>query len=239
MNMRINKYLAQCDLGSRRKCEQLVLNGNISINGKTVTNLSTQVNLNKDVVKYNNKILKTNNIYEYIILNKPSGYISSKSDPYHNKTVYQLINSSCKVNSVGRLDIDTEGILLFTNDGELANRLVHPSFKIDKKYFTIIKGLLTDEDKIALEKGVKLEEGTTSYAKIKLLKSIDNTTHLEIIIHQGWKRQIKRMFKLFDYKVEYLKRVKFGCISLGNLPLGSTRTLTDTELTELKKQVGL
>ncbi len=235
--IRINKYLAKSGLGSRRECEKYVVNGNIKVNGETIHDLSYMVDLNSDEVLYNGEIVRPEESSIYLMMNKPAGYLCSKHDKFHKKNVYQLLKAKQDVFSVGRLDLDAEGLLLFTNDGEFANQLAHPRYKIRKKYLISVTGGLNNDKIEKLEEGIELEEGITGRCHIDVINAKKDKVLLYITIYQGWKRQIKRMFKAVGHRVLSIKRVEFGNLKLGDLPSGKTRKLTDKEISSLKRLV--
>ncbi len=236
--MRINKYLAQCNIGSRRKVEEYILAGRVTINDKVVTLLATQV-LPTDIVKFDGNIVKPSNVKLYYLLNKPSGYITSVSDDRGRHTVLDLIESTPEhIFPVGRLDYDTEGMLIITNDGDFANQLIHPSNQIDKVYQVKVNTQPSIEQFNALENGVKIEDDfVTSPSKIDNKKKLDNGTyHFDITIHEGKNRQVRKMVDAVGLKVLYLKRIKIGMLPLGNLPIGKYRKLNKEEINLLLKR---
>ncbi len=236
--MRINKYLSKCGLASRRKCEEFVINGHIKVNGKIIKDLSYQIDENEDVVEYDTKIISPAKELKYLILHKPKGYLTTLKDPFKRQTIKDLIKDiPQRVFPVGRLDFDSEGLIFLTNDGDLANKLLHPKYKISKKYYVVLNKTINVDDIQILENGIELEEGITSPAKIKIIEHKHKKTHLYITIHQGWKRQIKRMFKVVGKKVIRLKRVEFASLKLGKLQKGMYRNLTKNEIELLKKKI--
>lgn len=236
--MRINKYLAQCNIGSRRKVEEYILAGRVTINDKVVTLLATQV-LPTDIVKFDGDIVKPSNVKLYYLLNKPSGYITSVSDDRGRHTVLDLIESTPEhIFPVGRLDYDTEGMLIITNDGDFANQLIHPSHQIDKVYQVKVNTQPSIEQFNSLENGVKIEDDfVTSPSKIDNKKKLDNGTYqFDITIHEGKNRQVRKMVDAVGLKVLYLKRIKIGMLPLGNLPIGKYRKLNKEEINLLLKR---
>ncbi|WP_099203265.1 pseudouridine synthase [Miniphocaeibacter massiliensis] len=227
--MRINKYLAKSGICSRRKAEELVLSGNIKINDKVINDLSTIVN-EKDIVKYNDKIVLLEESFEYILLNKPVGYVSTVSDPYADKTVLALINTSNRLFPVGRLDKDSRGLIILTNDGDLTYKLTHPSGTTKKTYLVKIIGNPKEKDLNSLRKGIVLEGYRLKPTEITK-KSKDT---YEIIISEGRNRQIRKMFEHIGCKVIDLYRVKIGNINIGNLKEGKYRNLSSKEVSYLK-----
>jgi 23S rRNA pseudouridine2605 synthase len=238
--IRINKYLSLCGLGSRRKVEEYVLHKKIKINGKQINSLSFIVDVDNDKVELNNSVLNLITKKYFIILNKPKGYITSVSDEHGRPTVMDLIPDRYKkvmVSPVGRLDKDSEGLLLFTNDGDMAYKLAHPKFGIKKEYIVELNDSLKDEDKIKIEKGVFLYGEKTNPARIE---NINNTKKIiKMTISEGKKRHIRLTFELFSYKVKKLKRIAFGPIKLRNLDPGSYRLLREDEVKKLHNAVNL
>ena len=237
--MRINKFLASCGIASRRKSEEFVTSGKVKVNGETVLSLSTDVDPENDVVELSGRVVSLQNEKVYYMLNKPKGYICTKFDKAGRKTIYDLISSSVKqrVFSVGRLDWDTEGLLILTNDGDLANALMHPRGEIDKTYVAKISGEFGKDKQKTLEAGVTLDDGfKTSPAKIANISKENNKTKLEITIHEGKNRQIRRMFASVGCEVEFLKRTKFAGLNLGSLKRGEIRSLSKSEVQMLKSE---
>jgi 23S rRNA pseudouridine2605 synthase len=238
--IRINKYLSLCGLGSRRKVEEYVLNRKIKINGKQINSLSFIVDADNDKVELNNSVLNLINKKYFIILNKPKGYITSVSDEQGRPTVMDLIPDRYKkamISPVGRLDKESEGLLLFTNDGDIAYKLTHPKFRIKKEYIVELNNPLKEEDKDKIEKGVFLYGEKTNPAKIEI---INNTKKIiKMTISEGKKRHIRLAFELFSYKVKKLKRIAFGPIKLKNLDPGSYRLLREDEVKKLHNAINL
>jgi len=238
--MRINRFLALCGIASRRKCEEFIARGDISINGLIITDLSTLINPKKDKIFYKNKLIDLPSNYSYYILNKPAGYVSSTTDPHDRITVYSLLKGiEERVFHVGRLDQDSEGLLLFTNDGILAHRLLHPKYHVRKRYLVKVNGFLDDLSINKLVKGVELEEGITNPSNIELINRSNNESVFYITITQGWKRQIRRMIDKIGLHATYLRRDSFGCIDLSDLKPGKWRKLSMNEVKSLYKQVKL
>ncbi|MEK7672595.1 MAG: pseudouridine synthase [Patescibacteria group bacterium] len=228
--MRINKFIGTNTNFSRRNADQLIAEGKVTLNGKIVDQLGTIVDPIRDKVKVNGKLVLVRNQNSYIALNKPRGYVTSRKDDMDRPTVMDLVPSKFNLKPIGRLDVNTEGLLLFSNDGEFINRHTHPKFECEKEYAAVITGKLTDEEKIKLEKGIKIETYKTSPCKIKILKKISDETYLRIIIHEGRKRQIRKMFAAFEHPVKYLERLRIGKIALGDVKRGKFRFLTTEEI---------
>ena len=228
--MRINKFIASNSKFSRRKADELISQGSVKINGKIVKELGAKINESEDKVEVNNIPIKSKEEKVYIALNKPSGYISTRNDEKDRMTVMELLPGYKTLKPAGRLDKDTEGLLIFSNDGEFINRLTHPKFECEKEYFAKIKGKLENTNKEKLEKGITIEKVQTSPAKIMILKQSSNETSLRITIHEGRKRQIRKMFAKVNHPVKYLQRIRISKIQLGALKKGKFRHLTKKEL---------
>ena len=235
---RLQKFLANAGVASRRKCEELILDGKIEVNGKIVTELGTKVSEN-DIVKYNGKIVKTEEEKVYILLNKPIGYVTTSKDQFNRETVLDLVKINKRIVPVGRLDMYTSGALILTNDGEFVNMLTHPKNEINKTYNVTVKGKITNEDVEKLQKGVKIdEEYITKPAKVKILKIDEekNYSRLQITIHEGKNRQVRKMCEAINKKVLALHRSKIGNIEVNDLKIGKWRYLTNKEIVNLHKK---
>ncbi len=232
---RLQKYMAAAGVASRRKCEELILEGKVKVNGQTVKELGVKIDPKQDVVTVNGKVLREEK-HITILMNKPKEYITTVKDQFDRPTVMDLLKEDVKVRvyPVGRLDYNTEGLLLLTNDGELANKLTHPSFEIEKVYDVLVKGIVKEEHILALRKGVLLEDGMTYPAKVKVIDNEKGNTKIEITIHEGRNRQVRRMFAALGYQVIKLKRIRYGFLTLKGVSKGSYRYLTDREVKELK-----
>ncbi len=236
--IRLNKFLAECGVASRRKCDALILEGKVTVNAETVTRLGVQIDEKTDSVKIDGKKLLRSTELEYIILNKPKGYVSTVSDEKSRKTVLNLIDTKNRLFHVGRLDVDTTGLLLLTNDGELSYKLTHPKYEIEKTYEIVLDSFLNSSDKNKLEYGIYLEEGKTSKCKIEY-PNMQNKRLVQITLHQGWKRQVRRMLAKLDYNVLKLKRISMGSMKLNGLRVGAWRKMAMIEVYELRNSVGL
>jgi len=233
--MRINKFLAKAGLGSRRSVEQLVLDGKIKVNGKTITKLATKVDPDKDTVTYKGKRLSLPEKEVYIMLNKPPGYIVTADDPFNRKTVFELLPEfSLRIFPVGRLDKNSRGMLFFTNNGKWANRIIHPRQKITKIYYVQVKGRISQAAVKQLRSGVELNDFTTQSTRVFLrgYNKSQDLTKLKFYLSEGKKRQIRRMIKHVGSSVVDLKRVRIGKVKLGNLPEGYWRYLTQKEINQ-------
>lgn len=227
---RLQKYISECGIASRRKAEELILAGKVKVNGEVVKTLGTKVN-SGDMVSVNGQIL-TNESKEYYLLNKPREVISSVSDDKHRKTVVDFINTDKRIYPIGRLDYDTTGIILLTNDGELFNILTHPSRDIEKEYVAKIKGFLTKEETTKLCNGVLLNGIKTkpAYFKMKKYDKKTDTAYVRVIITEGRNHQVKDMFKSVGKDVLKLTRERYAFLDLGNLKSGEYRKLTIKEI---------
>ncbi len=233
--IRINKYLAQCNLGSRRKVEEFITNGVIYVNGKICKDLSCKIDPENDEVKYKNKIISNEEEKFYLMLNKPKGYLVTAKDDFSRKTVFELLpDFGVRLFSIGRLDYQTEGLLLLTNDGDFANKIIHPKYKLPKVYKVTIKGKISEENIIKLQKGVKIEGKMTQPAKVFIKKENQGSTVLRMTIFEGMKRQIRYMIKAVGSEVLDLKRLQIGNVRLTKLPVGMWRQLKPSEIISLR-----
>jgi 23S rRNA pseudouridine2605 synthase len=214
--LRLNKYIAQSGICSRRNADELIDNRRVSVNNRIITEKGIMVDELKDEVKVDNKIIKINNKNIYLMLNKPKGYITTSNEQFDRPCVIDLINEDIRVFPVGRLDMDTEGLLLLTNDGDFSNRLMHPKNKCKKVYVAKVKGKITQDVINKLCNGVKIEDYISSPAEV--IKLDDNT--LQITISEGKNRQVRKMCEAVNLIVTNLKRIKIGGLELGNLELG-------------------
>lgn len=234
--MRLQKYMAKCGIASRRKSEEIILEGRVKVNDIVVKELGMTINLKKDIVKVDNEIIKLEENKIYIMLNKPKGYVTTVKDKHSEKIVLDLINGvKERIYPVGRLDVDTTGLLLLTNDGDLAYKLTHPSYEIPKKYIALVKGIPNNKKLYKFRKGLKIDGRMTAEAYIKILKRNRDTSLLEISIHEGRNRQVRKMCKYIGHPVIQLERVAIGKLELGNLGIGEWRYLTSKEIEYLKK----
>ena len=230
--MRLNKYLAQCGLGSRRKCDEIISKGKIKINGQIVKDFSFSVT-NEDYVQYNNKLIDTETLVTYMLF-KPKGYICTKNDKYNRKVIYDLLPSG-NLFSVGRLDYDTTGLILLTNDGDLCYKLSHPKFQIKKKYIVSTDQKLTNSQVKQISKGLRIDNKIKYTATINFLSSEKNKFFWDVILTEGKNREIKKIFNFFGIKVLSLHRYKFGNLMLGALKEGKYRKIKKSELKSFEK----
>lgn len=236
MEVRLQKYLAEAGVASRRKCEELILAGKVSVNDVEITELGTKVNPEKDIVKYNGKVVKTEEEKVYILLNKPIGYITTAKDQFNRETVLDLVKIKQRVVPVGRLDMYTSGALILTNDGELVNKLTHPKNEINKTYNVTVKGGITEEDVKQLSNGVELDDGyITRPAIVKILKIDEekDISRVQITIHEGKNRQVRRMCDAIGKRVLALHRSKIGNLEVKDLKIGTWKYLTEKEILKI------
>lgn len=227
--VRLQKYIAMNSNYSRRKAEELILLGKISVNGKIIEEMGTRVDPDKDSVEIEGKPIQKNEEKIYLMLNKPAGFVTTRADLNAKKTVMELIKYK-NVYPVGRLDKDTEGLLLFTNDGDFAYKLTHPKFEHEKEYIVYLKKPFSPANKQLLENGIMIDFKKTAPCKIYNIQTNKNLISLSIVIHEGRKRQIRRMFEKIGNPLVFLKRVRVGKIMLGDLPQGEVRFLTADEI---------
>lgn len=231
--------IARAGICSRRKAERLITSGRVRVNGRVVTELGIKVDPNLDMIEVDGKPVELNST-EYVMLNKPRGVVTTARDPRGRKTVLDfVIDVDARLFPVGRLDYATEGLLLLTNDGDLTYRITHPSYEIEKVYEAVLEGDLSSGALKALRQGVLLEDGMTAPARVSVLARDKSSTHIEIAIHEGRNRQIRRMAQAVGHPVKHLKRIAIGPIKLGSLAAGSYRRLTSSEVTLLKSVVGM
>lgn len=234
MEERLQKYMASCGVASRRKCEELILDGKVKINGEIVKELGVKVDPNKDKVEYNGIILSKEERKVYIMLNKPEGYISSVKDEKNRKTVLDIVKVNERIYPIGRLDYDSSGLLLMTNDGEAYNKIIHPREEIIKKYIVVVRGEISEKDKKAFENGIDIGGYVTAPAYIQVISFENGISTIEIGIHEGKNRQIRKMCAALNHEVLALKRIAIGDIRLGYLKRGEWRELKTNELEYIK-----
>jgi len=232
MEERLQKYMASCGVASRRKCEELILEGKVKVNGTLVNELGIKVDEAKDIVEYNGKIIKKEEKKIYIMLNKPEGYICSVKDEKDRKTILDLVKVDERIYPIGRLDYDSSGLILLTNDGDIYNKIIHPRTEINKKYIAVVKNKITDKDIKSFEQGIDIGGYITAPALIKILSYDEdkNISTVEVNIHEGKNRQIRRMCSALNHEVLSLKRVAIGEIKLAYLKRGEYRELNSEEI---------
>ena len=240
MMLRLQKYLAEAGVASRRASEELITAGRVSVNGNTAT-LGMSVDPETDTVLFDGKPVKQEEEIITIMLNKPKGVVSTSDDPQGRKTVQEYVKDiPARLYNVGRLDINSEGLLLMTNDGELAHRMTHPKFSVAKTYFAICDGKLSPSEIASLVNGVTLDDGMTAPARVtRVNPTVSGDTSFLITIHEGKNRQIRRMLEAIGHRTLRLKREKFGPLYLGDLKPGETRRLTQDEMRSLRHALGL
>jgi len=236
MKMRLNKFLAQSGLGSRRKCDALIQSGAIMVNGQLITTPGVTVDPETDQIQYHGEPLDVIHRNMYIMLNKPAGYLSTVHDNFGRRTVIDLVDIKQRIFPVGRLDLNSEGLLLLTDDGEFCYRLTHPKFQIDKVYRVFLSTPFDEKDRVIMEQGLKLDSGLTAPCTVTYVGKGEARQRLcDVVIHEGKKRQVRTMFQSLGYDVTRLIRLKFGSLELNDLKQGHWRYLTNNEVNELKQ----
>ena len=234
---RLNKYLASCGIASRRESEKIILDGRVSVNGKIVKELGTQINELKDRVLVDGVQVQPVLEYSYIMMYKPKGCVTTLKDDKGRKTVFSYLEdlNIPHLVPVGRLDYDTEGLLLLTNDGDLVHALTHPSHEVEKTYLVKVQGEVAEHKLAQLRKGVIIDGVKTAKSRIKLKEFKDDISSFEMTIHEGRNRQIRKMFEAVDKEVIFLKRISVGRVRLGGLARGTYRYLSEQEIDYLKR----
>jgi pseudouridine synthase len=233
--MRLQRFLAIAGVASRRRGEQLIADGRVAVNGKIVRKPGSTVEPERDIVEVDGERIETEEKV-YVLLNKPGGYLSAVTDARGRPTVSELTAGlPARLYPVGRLDMDTEGALLMTNDGELCHRLTHPKFGVEKTYHATVRGKPSNAALLKLRKGIDIGEGKTSPARVRLLGAKGSLSRIEITVHEGRKRQIKRMCKTIGHPVARLRRIEFAGMRLGRLKPGEYRQLSRAEVAKLKQ----
>ena len=231
---RLQKVIANSGYTSRRKAEELITNNHVKVNGEVVNTLGIKVD-DQDIIEIDGEVLKTDPLKEYYLLNKPREVICSVSDDKGRKTVIDLIKTNTRIYPVGRLDYDTTGLIILTNDGELANILMHPKHKIQKTYIAKIDGILNEEDFKQIRKGIKIDERIlkVDHMKVKEIDKQKNTSLVEVTIHEGRNHIVRKLFATLGYDVLKLSRIAYGNLTLGNLKSGEYRLLSHDEVKSL------
>ena len=240
--VRINRWLASAGIGSRRKCDELIRAGLVSVNGETLTQLGTLVDPDLDSIAVEGCVIARADAPVVLVLSKPAGVLSTVADSFNRRTVIDLAREHGfreRLFPVGRLDLDTSGILLLTNDGDLAYRLTHPRFKIEKTYRLVVDGNVADDTIVAIESGVELDGYRTKPCGVEIVKRGKAATTLEVRLTEGRKRQIRRMFELFDHRTIELARTALGDLCFGDLLPGAMRLLSEHEERRLRELAGL
>ncbi|MEE0434976.1 MAG: pseudouridine synthase [Peptococcaceae bacterium] len=238
--VRLQKYMADCGVASRRQSEKMITQGRVKVNGQIVKELGTQITPGEDCVSVDDKDIAVQDEYLFYMFNKPAGYLTTTQDPQGRPTIFDCFPElKGRVLPVGRLDMDTEGLLLLTNHGELAYRLTHPKYNIKKTYIATVKGVITFKALQALSEGVTLDDGKTAPAQARFLKKQGKNSVVELIIHEGKKRQVRRMLEAVGFPCLQLRRVAIDKLTLSHVDLGQIRPLTNEELGRLFDRVQL
>lgn len=235
MEERLQKFMASCGVASRRKCEEFITLGRVIVNSKVITELGFKVDPEKDIVSFDSKIIKPEEFKVYIALNKPTGYVSTVKDEHDRETILDLVKVKERVYPIGRLDYDSSGLIILTNDGDIYNNVIHPRKVIDKVYRAILEGVPTKEEIFMFCSGVDIGDYKTSAAKINIIRNYHDSCEVEITIHEGKNRQIRRMCEVINHPVIALNRIKVGEIELADLTEGAFRYLNDAEIKYLKE----
>ena len=232
MEERLQKYMASCGIASRRKCEEFILLGKVKVNGNIIEELGFKVNPLEDIVEYDGRVITKEERKVYIMLNKPEDVITSVKDEKDRKTVIDIVKVNERIFPIGRLDYDSSGLILLTNDGELYNKIIHPRVELDKKYVAVVKGEVSLDDKEKFESGIDIGGYITAPAKLKMLEYSHrkDLSTIEVCIHEGKNRQIRKMCSAINHEVMSLKRVSIGNIRLGQVKKGEYRYLNDEEM---------
>lgn len=237
MEERLQKYLANNGIAARRKCEEYILSGRVKVNGQVVTKLGIKIDSEKDIIEFDEKKVEKVEKHVYILLNKPIGYVTTVKDQFDRPTVLDLVKIKEKILPVGRLDMYTSGALILTNDGEFINKITHPKNEVEKTYTVTVKGIIKQEDVQKLENGVEIEDYISGKAKVKILKTDEekNFSRVQITIHEGKNREVRKMCEAIGKKVLALHRRKIANLDVKNLKIGQWRYLTDSEVSNLLK----
>ena len=236
--MRLEKFLAQSGIASRRDAKKYISAGRVTVNGEKVLVPGTHINPQETEIIFDDEPIRGNPKRIYLMVNKPAGYVTTVRDERGRPTVMALVRDiSERIYPVGRLDLDTEGLLLMTNDGDFAHRILHPSHEIQKTYIAWVEGQPNRRDIQRLREGVEIEERTITSAKVNQIGKREGQTQFRVIIHEGRKRQIRRMFHAVGHDVVHLKRVGIGSLSLGRLLIGKYRILTTAEIESVDREV--
>lgn len=237
--IRLQKYLSQCAVASRRKSEELILAGKVKVNGR-IAGLGDKINPKRDTVTVSGKKIVSNKKHYYIMLHKPRGFITTMDDEMGRKCVAELVKDvGARVYPVGRLDRDSEGLLIMTNDGEFANFMTHPSKHVPKTYRVTVRPDITDEQLLRFNEGIEIDGRMTAPADAHIIEKSDNRVVLEVVLHEGRNRQIRKMCEALGLDVARLKRTHIGSLKLGMLPQGKWRNLTEDEVHRLKVSSGM
>lgn len=235
--MRLEKFLSESGIASRRDAKKYISDGRVSVNGERVLVPGTHIAPQQDEITFDGEPIRGKPEQIYLMLNKPAGYVTTVRDERGRPTVMALVSDiSERIYPVGRLDLDTEGLLLMTNDGDFAHRILHPSHEIEKTYTAWVEGHPNRQAIQRLREGIEIEGGIVASAQVNQVERREGQTQFKVVIHEGRKRQIRRMFHAIGHEVIHLKRVKIGSLSLGRLPIGKYRSLTPIEIESLGRE---
>ena len=235
--VRIQALIARAGISSRRDAEAIILEGRVTLNGEVVTELGTRAVPGRDHLKVDGKLLRDEERKVYFLLNKPRGVITAVTDPHGRPVVVDYLKVRERIFPVGRLDWDTEGVLFLTNDGDFSYRLTHPKFEVPRTYHAKVRGIPDEKTLNRMRRGVFLEDGKASVAKVSMLESTENNSWIEIVVQEGRNRLVRRLCEAVGHPVNKLKRVNFAGIELGNLKPGQSRSLTESEVLKLQKKL--
>jgi len=231
MTERLQKVMSEFGVASRRKCEEMIASGKVKVNGQLIIEQGYKVDKEKDAIEVDGRIIKNSEKKLYILLNKPVGYITSVKDQFGRPTVLDLLKGlSVRIFPIGRLDYDTEGIILLTNDGELTYRITHPKHNIDKTYRALVRGKVNEKDALTFKRGIEIEDYVTAPARMEILRYSKGNSIIDITIHEGKNRQVRKMCSAIEHEVIKLKRIRIGKIGLGALKPGEWRELSESEI---------
>ena len=234
--MRLNKFLSTAGVASRRKCDELIKDGKIYVNGEVQSNLGIVIDEKKDVVEYLGERVNLPSSFIYLKMNKPKGYACTASDEKGRKTIFDLLeDKSVRLFNVGRLDYDTEGLIFLTNDGEFANSVIHPKFQIEKEYIVTVEGAMKESEFAVLRKGAVINGARMPSARVNPISFDGKVTKLSVVITEGQNHQVRRMFEAIGKDIKLLKRVRIGSVHLGNLFRGKTKPMTAEEVESFLK----
>jgi 23S rRNA pseudouridine2605 synthase len=240
MTERLQKVMSEFGVASRRKCEEMIAEGKVKVNGCLITEPGCKVDKEKDIIEVEGRIIKNSDTRIYILLNKPTGYITSVKDQFGRPTVLDLLEGvSSRVFPIGRLDYDTEGLIILTNDGDLTYKITHPKHNIDKTYRALVKGRVDEEDIMTFSKGIAIEDYITTPASLRIIRQAKENSIIEITIHEGKNRQVRKMCAAIGHEVIQLQRTKIGEIGLDYLNPGQWRYLNKKEINYMKTLGGI
>ncbi|MGY0372036.1 pseudouridine synthase [Clostridium sp. JNZ J1-5] len=234
MKERLQKYMAACGVASRRKCEEIIEEGRVKVNGNIVIELGFKVDPELDEIVVDSKLIKLEERKVYILLNKPEGYVSTVKDERGRKTILDIVKVNERIFPIGRLDYNTSGMILLTNDGDIYNRIIHPRKEVNKVYIAVIEGTPSKDKIDEFCNGIDIGGYITAKAKFRIIEKLQDKSKVEIIIHEGKNRQVRRMCEKIGHPVIALKRISVGNIKLGNLRRGEWRYLDENEINYLK-----